>query len=186
MKQQRRIARPCSYAPLSGVPCSARLGTVFGWECVKGDDKGSVGPGSRVPRPRSTILEPRVLRPGGFSTVADDGPWTRDQGPAGLTHAFQRTVRIGDLMSVPARAHHAEVAQREVVAHRIVRIERAQRGGDVGRHLPAGRRALRQPQALPDPNRVRVERHDQLPAPGPSSSRPDRHRPAESSSAGTD
>ena len=38
---------------------------------------------------------------------------------------------------------------------------RAQRRGDVGRHLPAGAGVARQPQAAAEPDDVRVERHDQ-------------------------
>jgi hypothetical protein len=53
------------------------------------------------------------------------------------------------------------VAQREVVAHRIRRIEGAQRGGDFRRHLPAGALVSGEPQALAEPDDVRVERHDQ-------------------------
>ncbi len=55
-----------------------------------------------------------------------------------------------------------EVAEREVVLHRIERIERAQRRGDVARHPPARAGVRRQPQAAADADHVRVERHDQL------------------------
>src|SRR6186713_1208742 len=79
------------------------------------------------------------------------------------TDTPQRTLSVLLFGGVAARAHHAEVAQREVIADRIVRVDRTQGAGDLGRHLPAGRRALRQSQALSGPDRVGVERHDQLP-----------------------
>ena len=55
------------------------------------------------------------------------------------THAWpadptQRTLRVRLRAAEAARVHHPEVAEREVVLHRIVRIERAQRRGDVARH----------------------------------------------------
>ena len=59
-----------------------------------------------------------------------------------------------------ARVHHPEVAEREVVLDRVVRIERAQRRGDVARHPPARAGVARQPQAAADADDVRVERHD--------------------------
>ena len=57
---------------------------------------------------------------------------------------------------------HAHVAEREVVLHRIRRIEAAQRCGDLRRHPPARAPVPRQPQAPPQPDDVHVERHDQL------------------------
>jgi len=62
------------------------------------------------------------------------------------------------------------VAQREVVLHRIVGIQLAQRRGDLSGHRPAGADVARQAQAAPDADHVRVERHDQL---GGRHARPD-------------
>jgi hypothetical protein len=72
------------------------------------------------------------------------------------------TLPVSVARPEPTRAHHAQVAEREVVSHRIDRIERAQGGGNVGGHLPARRNPARQPETLPHPNRVRVERDHQL------------------------
>jgi hypothetical protein len=57
---------------------------------------------------------------------------------------------------------HAEMAEREVVFHRVVRIQFAKRRRDVGRHLPPGAGVTRQTQAAPHPDDVRVEGHDEL------------------------
>jgi len=54
------------------------------------------------------------------------------------------------------------VAQREVVLDWIVRVEAAERRGDVAGHRPARTRVPREPQAAADTNDVRVERHDEL------------------------
>ena len=83
------------------------------------------------------------------------------------THAWpadptQRTLRVRLRAIEAARVHHAEVAEREVVLDRVVRIEPAQRRGDVARHAPAGARIGRQAQAAADADHVRVERHDEL------------------------
>ena len=61
-----------------------------------------------------------------------------------------------------ARVHHAQVAQREVVLHRILRVEAAKRRRDVARHRPARARVARQTQTAADADDVRVERHDEL------------------------
>ena len=59
--------------------------------------------------------------------------------PPPSTHAWpadptQRTLRVRLRAIEAAGVHHPEVAQREVVLHRIVRIEPAQRRRDVARH----------------------------------------------------
>jgi len=90
-------------------------------------------------------------------------------------------VRLG--AAEPARVHHPEVADREVVADRVVRVEPAQRRRDVPRHAPAGAGVGREPQAAADANHVRVERHDQPggrhAAPHPQIQRIAPHHPAQ-------
>jgi hypothetical protein len=56
---------------------------------------------------------------------------------------------------------HAQVAEREVVAHRIAGIEHPQGCSDLGRHRPAGSLAAGQPQALRHADHVHVERNDE-------------------------
>ena len=106
----------------------------------------------------------RRLRARAASGSPSSGWWP---GPPPCTRAWpadatQRTLRVACGAVEPARVHHPEVAEREVVLHRIVRIERAQRRGDVARHPPARAGVARQPQAPADADHVRVERHDQL------------------------
>ena len=60
-----------------------------------------------------------------------------------------------------AGVHHPDVAERKVVADRIVRVERAQGGGNLGGHLPPGRRVVGQAQAVAESNDVSVERDNQ-------------------------
>lgn len=62
------------------------------------------------------------------------------------------------------------MAKREVIAHRIVRIEPAKRDGDVVRHFPARAGVARQTEAAADADDVRVERDDE---PGGRHTRPD-------------
>ena len=84
---------------------------------------------------------------------------------SGMAGAFERAPRIARALPESAGVHHAEVADREVELHRIDRVDRAQRRGDVRGHPPAGTLERGQPQALTDANDVRVERHDQLARP---------------------
>jgi hypothetical protein len=71
-------------------------------------------------------------------------------------------VQISLFPVEPAGVHHPDVAEREVVLDRIVRVEAAQRRRDVARHAPARTRVAREPQAAADADHVRVERHDEL------------------------
>ncbi len=54
------------------------------------------------------------------------------------------------------------MAEREVVFHRIDRIETTERCGDVARHRPAGTCIARELQAAADADDVGIERYDQL------------------------
>ena len=78
-------------------------------------------------------------------------------------------MRVRLRTTEPARVHHPEVTEREVVFHGIRGIEPAQRVRDVTSHRPPRARVARQPQAPPDANDVRVERHDE---PGRGHARP--------------
>ena len=61
----------------------------------------------------------------------------------------------------PARIHHPYVAQRKVVAHRVVGIHPAQRRSDVGGHFPAWRAVSRETKTLPQSDHVCIEGDDQ-------------------------
>src|SRR5258707_14140302 len=70
--------------------------------------------------------------------------------PPPFTHAWpartaQRTLRVRLCAAEPARVHHSQMADREVVLDRIAGIEPAQRCGDVARHAPALARVVREP-----------------------------------------
>ena len=78
-----------------------------------------------------------------------------------MAQTAQRTARVTPRPVEPALIGHAKVAEREVVLDRIGRVQLAQRGRDVGGHLPPGTRVSRQSKAPPYTNHVRVERDDQ-------------------------
>jgi hypothetical protein len=61
----------------------------------------------------------------------------------------------------PAEAVHPEVAEREVVTHRIAGVERPKRSRDVGGHVPPGAAIPRQAEAPGDADHVGVERNDE-------------------------
>src|SRR5215813_5423095 len=74
----------------------------------------------------------------------------------------QRTLRIPLGAAEPARVHHPQVAKREVVPHRIGRIELPERSRDVLRHPPPWAAVSSQSKTPAHADDVRVERHDQL------------------------
>src|SRR5207249_5575645 len=71
-------------------------------------------------------------------------------------------VRISLRAIEAARVHHADVAEREIVLDRIVRIEPPQRRSYVDGHPPSGARVAREPEAATDADHVSIERDDQL------------------------
>ena len=81
----------------------------------------------------------------------------RGEADTGRGAGMRRRAACG----VPAAAHHPHVAQREVEAHRIDRVQLAKPCRDVRRHVPAWTPVARQPQALPQTDDVRVERDDE-------------------------
>src|SRR4051812_48116915 len=106
-------------------------------------------------------------RPGwrGSATGSPSNGWW--PGPPRCTHAWpaeatQRALTIRLRLIEPARVHHAEVTEREIVFHRVRRIETAQGCRDIPGHLPARAGVARQAEAAPDADDVRVERDDQL------------------------
>src|SRR5688572_23215593 len=114
----------------------------------------------------------------GLTSVSPSSGWSWRRPPptpAWPAEATKRALRIrrarsGRTAIESARVHHPEMAQREVVLHRVLRIEPPQRSRDVPRHGPPGARVAGQTKAPADANDVRVERHDEL---GRRHARPD-------------
>ena len=77
------------------------------------------------------------------------GRLTKIQRAAGWQRPRSGQCAIAPGRVEAARVHHAQVAQREVVADGIDRVERAERLGDLHRHRPARRAAAGQAQARP-------------------------------------
>src|SRR5712675_2646366 len=106
-------------------------------------------------------------------------PFTR----AWPAQATERTLQIARRLIESARIHHPEVTQREVVLHRIVRVEAAQRRRDVLRHHPSWTGIARQTKAPADPNHVGVQRDDEFggrhAGPDPKVERVSTNHPAE-------
>src|SRR5438067_9061901 len=121
-----------------------------------------------IVRPRAAFrngVAGNLLRPAAARATAREGGLARRPRPSARTRpadAAQRTLRVALRAVEAARVHHAEMAEREVVLHGIVGVERAQRRRDIARHRPAGARIAREPQAAADADHVRVERHDEL------------------------
>src|SRR5262245_13629709 len=80
---------------------------------------------------------------------------------ARMTQTAERALGVGLSAVEAARVHHPEVAEREVVLDRVVRIEHAQRRSNVAGHSPARARIGRELQTAADPDDVGVERYDE-------------------------
>src|SRR5262249_27752022 len=137
----RAITRPW---PTQSSGCLETMRRVFGWE-------KPVWRASRQRLPSSGWLPGPQL-----CTRA----WPAE--PTQRTPRARRSPGCAERTAEAAGVHHSEMAQRIVVFDRIVRIEPAQRQGNVARHSPAGAGVPGQTQAPPDADDVRIERDDKL------------------------
>src|SRR4051794_39087031 len=117
--------------------------------------------GARAPRPRggqphSQSRQRRAARRPRPPLSTPYGPNARPAQP------FQRTLRVSLLPAKTAGVHHPDMTEREIEADGVVRIQAAQRSGDVCGHLPSGTDITRQAQAAAQPDDVRVERDDEF------------------------
>jgi hypothetical protein len=74
----------------------------------------------------------------------------------------ERAQRISLRAAEAALIGHSEVAEGEIVFHRIFGVDFAQCRSDVSGHLPPRARVPSQLETTPDAYHVCVERHDQL------------------------
>src|SRR6516164_7891182 len=111
-------------------------------------------PTRQPPQPPSSA--PRTYR------RATGQAWTARSTNPGPADSFERTLCVSLPAAETAGVHHAHVTEREVEPNGIERIDRPEGRGNLRSHLPSGRGVLREPQASPEPDHVRVERHDQF------------------------